>query len=63
MSRLLRNQRGLLFTSKPEDEVLDFFGDHSEADFLRTGGIAGTFCLSFYLFKECAEHNQHIQVT
>jgi len=40
VSRLLRNQRGLLFTSKPEDEVLDFFGDHSEADFLRTGGIA-----------------------
>ena len=41
VSRLLRNQRGLLFTSQTETEVLDFFNDHNESDFLRTGGIAG----------------------
>lgn len=40
VSRLLRNQRGLLFTSQTETEVLDFFNDHNESDFLRTGGIA-----------------------
>ena len=41
VSRLLRNQRGLLFTSQTETEVLDFFNDHNESDFLRTGGVAG----------------------
>jgi len=40
VSKLLRNQRGLLFTSQNEDKVLEFFEKHEENDFLRTGGIA-----------------------
>ena len=40
VSKLLRNQRGLLFTSQNEDKVLEFFDEHAENDFLRTGGIA-----------------------
>ena len=40
VSKLLKNQRGLLFTSQNEDKVLEFFDEHSENDFLRTGGIA-----------------------
>merc|ERR1712141_307784 len=40
VSRLLRNQRGLLFTSRTGAQVLEFFSEHSESDFLRTGGIA-----------------------
>jgi mRNA turnover protein 4 len=37
---LLRNQRGLLFTSQTLAEVTKYFEDHSESDYLRTGGIA-----------------------
>ena len=37
---MLRNQRGLLFTSQTLEEVTKYFEDHSESDFLRTGGIA-----------------------
>merc|ERR1712038_1884353 len=40
VSQLLRNQRGLLFTSQTTEEVMKYFGDHSESDYLRTGGIA-----------------------
>merc|ERR1712168_1399595 len=40
VSKLLRNQRGLLFTSQTEEEVMKHFGDHAESDYLRTGGIA-----------------------
>jgi len=40
VSRLLRNQRGLLFTSQSVEKVLEFFKDHAETDYLRTGGIA-----------------------
>jgi len=40
VSQLLRNQRGLLFTSQTTDEVMKYFEDHSESDYLRTGGIA-----------------------
>ena len=40
VSKLLRNQRGLLFTSQNEDKVVEFFDEHAENDFLRTGGIA-----------------------
>ena len=54
VSRLLRNQRGLLFTTQTETEVLDFFNDHNESDFLRTGGIAGKSKLKYiciYILK------------
>ena len=37
---MLRNQRGLLFTSQTLEEVTKYFEDHSESDYLRTGGIA-----------------------
>merc|ERR1719219_1472344 len=40
VSKLLKNQRGLLFTSQTTDEVLKFFSEHYENDYLRTGGIA-----------------------
>jgi len=40
VSKLLRNQRGLLFTSQTLEEVTKYFEDHSESDYLRTGGIA-----------------------
>ena len=40
VSRLLRNQCGLLFTNEKTDSVLEFFGDHEEADYARTGGVA-----------------------
>ncbi len=40
VSRLLRNERGLLFTSEPLDRVVEYFEQHSEKDFLRTGGVA-----------------------
>lgn len=40
VSKLLRHQRGLLFTNEPISKVEEFFSDHSESDFLRTGGIA-----------------------
>ena len=40
VSSLLRGQRGLLFTSQETQKVLDYFGDHAESDYLRTGGIA-----------------------
>merc|ERR1712168_677891 len=40
VSQLLRNQRGLLFTSQTTEEVMKYFGEHSENDYLRTGGIA-----------------------
>ena len=40
VSKLLRNQRGLLFTSQNEENVVEFFDEHAENDFLRTGGIA-----------------------
>lgn len=37
---MLRQQRGLLFTSQPTEKVLEFFKEHAESDYLRTGGIA-----------------------
>ena len=37
---MLRNQRGLLFTSQTLEEVTKYFEDHSESDYLRSGGIA-----------------------
>ena len=37
---MLRNQRGLLFTSQTLEEVTKYFEEHSEIDYLRTGGIA-----------------------
>ena len=35
----MRNQRGLLFTSQKIEDVVKFFEDHAESDFLQTGGI------------------------
>ncbi len=40
VSKLLRDQRGLLFTSRPEREVLSFFEGHEAPDFHRTGATA-----------------------
>lgn len=35
-----RNQCGLLFTNEKKDSVVDFFEDHEEPDYARTGGTA-----------------------
>jgi len=40
VSRLLRNQCGLLFTNQKKDSVMDFFTGHEQPDFARTGGEA-----------------------
>jgi len=40
LSALLRDQRGLLFTSRPEKEVVEYFSSHEAPDFCRTGGRA-----------------------
>lgn len=37
LSRLLRNQCGLMFTNEPKEEVIEYFGGHSALDFARAG--------------------------
>ena len=37
LTRLLRNQCGLMFTNEPKDEVIEYFNGHSRQDYARAG--------------------------